>query len=159
MSLPIFRTLSYAGMESTALRNLGRDVLFKFRTASLALRKQYSQQSESGDEIEQFTEILTAEQERFELWAANLGLEAMGDRSLDYRIKDSSSVKSYANQLLEELAEDLSDRNKHDYLWEQKKLIHVQSVRFSRRNCAMKMQSKSKTMRTSLYPSAVNMKQ
>jgi hypothetical protein len=102
-------------METTTLRNVGRGVLFQFGAASLALRTKVAQQFET-DEIEQSIESLNAEQERFQLWAANLGLQATGDRSLDYRIKDSSSVKSYANQLLEELAEDLSNRNSHSYL-------------------------------------------
>jgi hypothetical protein len=106
-------------MEVATLRKLGRDVLFQFGAAYLALRKKVSEQIETDDEIEQFIENLTTESERFQLWAANIGLQATGDRSLDYRVKDSSSVKLYTGQLLEELAEDLFDRNSHSCLWEQ----------------------------------------
>jgi hypothetical protein len=118
----VFHTQSCVGMEIATLRNLGRDVLFQFGAASLALRKNVSEQLETDDEIKHFIENLTTESERFQLWAANIGLQATGDRSLDYRVKDSSSVKLYASQLLEELAEDLLDRNSHSYLWEQEVL-------------------------------------
>jgi hypothetical protein len=117
-------------MDPATLRNLGRDVLFQFGAASLALSTNISQQFETDDEVEQFIESLTAEQERFQLWAANLGLQATGDRSLDYRLKDSSGIKSYATQLLEELAGDLSARNGHSYLWGRAALISVQFASF-----------------------------
>ena len=106
-------------MEAATLRDLGQGVLLRFGGVVHAFRTEASQRIETDNELEQFIENLTAEQERFQLWAANLGLHGTGDRSLDYRIQDSSSVKSYARELLEELAEDLSDRKVHIYPWEQ----------------------------------------
>jgi hypothetical protein len=101
---------------------LGRDVLFQFESAYLALQKKVYNQFKTNDKIRQFIEILTTDLERFQLWAANIGFQATGDRSLDYRVKDSSSVNLYASQLLEELAEDLSDCNNYSYLREQEVL-------------------------------------
>ncbi|CAI6340021.1 unnamed protein product [Periconia digitata] len=98
-------------METATLRELGRDVLLQFGTAFLALSTETNRQPDVGSEdtFENSRENFNAEQERFQLWAANLGLQASGDRSLDYRVQDSPSVKSYTRQLLEELIDDLKD--------------------------------------------------
>jgi hypothetical protein len=108
-------------VEAETLRNLGSRVLSQFGVTSHALRSKASQQSEADNNAERSIENLNAESERFQLWAANLGLHATGDISLDYRVQDSPSVKSYAGQLLEELAEDLSDRNAHSRPWRKKR--------------------------------------
>ncbi|PVH98682.1 hypothetical protein DM02DRAFT_32617 [Periconia macrospinosa] len=97
-------------METATLSELGRNVMLQFGAVSLALSTKTYEQRNSED-IERCRENIDAEQERFQLWAANLGLQTTGDRSLDYRVKDSASVKSYTKQLLEELGDDLVDCN------------------------------------------------
>ncbi|KAJ4302673.1 hypothetical protein N0V90_001562 [Kalmusia sp. IMI 367209] len=116
-------------METATLRDLGRDVLFHF---AFLLQKGNLQQFDTNDEIEQITESLNTEQERFQLWAANLGVQSTGDRSLDYRIQDRPSVKSYAKQLLEELVEDLSDLCK--YLLNGVDYAYIQQLQNNREN-------------------------
>ena len=96
-------------MANTTLHVIGEDVLRHFEKVVFALQSKASKQDELTDELLFSLDDVLSEKERFQLWAANLGLYATGDRSLDYRIRDSPSVKEYTNQLLDELREDLVD--------------------------------------------------
>ena len=53
---------------------------------------------------------IVAEEERFRLWARNLGLFQAGHASLDYRVRDASFVKASLADLLAELQDHLQNR-------------------------------------------------
>lgn len=50
------------------------------------------------------TQLLKQEQ-RFRLWAANLGLFSVGHASLDYRLRDADLVRAYITEVLREVHE------------------------------------------------------
>lgn len=52
---------------------------------------------------------ITNEQQRFELWAVNLGLYHGGHSSLDYRFRDSPPLLKYAYKLMRDLEKGLAD--------------------------------------------------
>lgn len=93
-------------MSHTVLRHHGKTILDGF--TSIAETIESCEESPLTDKIEQLAVDLVSEGERFQLWAANLGLFVIGDRSLDYRTRDNSSVKEHITKLLVELEEDLS---------------------------------------------------
>ena len=100
-------------MANVSLQSIGKNILLNFTEVTHALQGlQLSQREKQGeaDEVPLLPiplDDVQLEEERFKLWAANLGLYATGDRSLDYRIQDNPSVKEYTNQLLDDLREDL----------------------------------------------------
>lgn len=49
----------------------------------------------------------TAEAERFELWAINLGLFVAGHGSLDYRVREADRLAQTIRRFLQELMESL----------------------------------------------------
>lgn len=51
-------------------------------------------------ELESTKAAVLNEQERFQLWARNLGLYQRGHSSLDYRLRDSNFIFEYALGLL-----------------------------------------------------------
>ena len=51
---------------------------------------------------------LFEQQERFNLWATNIGLYQRGHASLDYRFRDASTIYQYCQKLLEDLMNTLS---------------------------------------------------
>src|SRR5271170_5823370 len=59
---------------------------------------------------------LILEEQRFRLWATNLGLFQHGHSSLDYRLRDADLVKNFALDVLDELIEYLSERGSPFYL-------------------------------------------
>jgi len=96
-------------MANATLRDIGKNILLHFAESAFALQPKPSKPGGTNDEFLLSLDDVQSEKERFQLWAANLGLYATGDRSLDYRIQDSPSVKEYTSQLLHELREDLVD--------------------------------------------------
>jgi hypothetical protein len=92
-------------MEPATLRSIGRDIQKSFSKIALSIADAETTntviKAPSSWEIE-------AERQRFQLWAANLGLYGIGDRSLDYRLQDAASVKKYTFRLLQDLRDDLS---------------------------------------------------
>ena len=50
---------------------------------------------------------LAEQQQRFDLWATNIGLHQRGHASLDYRFRDASEINQYCRNLLEDLAKAL----------------------------------------------------
>jgi hypothetical protein len=49
------------------------------------------------------------EYQRFQLWAANLGLRGQGHWSLDYRLRDATFVKDFVIDLLNELKQTITE--------------------------------------------------
>jgi hypothetical protein len=95
-------------MANVTLQGIGKNILIHFTEVTDALQKlELSKQGRTNEDLPIPLDDIQSEEERFKLWAANLGLYATGDRSLDYRIQDSPSVKEYTNQLLDDLREDL----------------------------------------------------
>lgn len=54
-------------------------------------------------------QLLLAQFDRFELWAVNLGVFVMGHGSLDYRIRDSESMKEAILQMMKNLNRSLDE--------------------------------------------------
>jgi hypothetical protein len=52
-------------------------------------------------------EVLIEQQQRFDLWATNIGLHQKGHASLDYRFRDASTFHQYCQTLLEDLLKTL----------------------------------------------------
>jgi hypothetical protein len=53
---------------------------------------------------------VSAEEERFRLWARSLGLNQVGHASLDYRVRDAFVIKASLADLLAELDDHLGNR-------------------------------------------------
>lgn len=53
--------------------------------------------------------MFLAQFDRFELWAVNLGLFVMGHGSLDYRIRDSESMKESMYMMIQNLNRSLDE--------------------------------------------------
>lgn len=53
--------------------------------------------------------LFRAQFDRFELWAVNLGLFVMGHGSLDYRIRDSESMRESIYKMIQNLNRSLDD--------------------------------------------------
>ena len=51
----------------------------------------------------------TAEAERFELWAVNLGLFVVGHGSLDYRVREADRLAQTIRRFLQELMDSLAE--------------------------------------------------
>ncbi|KAJ4300024.1 hypothetical protein N0V90_005273 [Kalmusia sp. IMI 367209] len=97
-------------MANAMLRVVGKSVLDRFADASHALQIfESSHKAETDGKLAIVPVDIQSERERFQLWAANLGIFVVGDRSLDYRIRDNPTVKEYTGRLLHELEEDLSN--------------------------------------------------
>lgn len=55
------------------------------------------------------TLAITAEADRFELWAINMGLFVSGHGSLDYRLREAESLESTLRHFMSDLKESLSE--------------------------------------------------
>ena len=55
------------------------------------------------------TASFTAESERFELWAVNLGLFVAGHGSLDYRVREADRLAQTIRRFLQELMDSLAE--------------------------------------------------
>lgn len=91
------------------LRNAGKNILRQFEDTGLVIQAlKSSDKVETSGKLALLEVDLISEQERYQLWAANLGLFALGDRSLDYRRRDNTKIRDYTVKLLNGLGEDLS---------------------------------------------------
>jgi hypothetical protein len=99
-------------MEPVALRSIGRDIQKAF--SKIVNSHADSATSETSIKLPSSWEI-ESERQRFQLWAANLGLYSIGHRSLDYRLQDAASVRKYISRLLQDLRDDLSQSGY--FLW------------------------------------------
>ena len=93
-------------MASETLQDIAEDVLVEFKNMLGAMFISATSHGQENTGNNGNTEF---EQERFQLWAANLGLFESGDRSLDYRIRESPTVRGFTTSLLCNLRENLTD--------------------------------------------------
>lgn len=93
-------------MASETLQDIGEDVLVEFKNMLGAMSISATSHGQENPGNNRNTRF---EQERFQLWAANLGLFESGDRSLDYRIRDSPTARGFTTSLLCDLRENLTD--------------------------------------------------
>lgn len=92
-----------AGSAKT-LAAVGFDIIRLFNAFESATIKDYQ-----GLEADNFVE----QQQRFELWANNIGLHQRGHASLDYRLRDAPAIHQYCQTLLEDLAKTLETCKHH----------------------------------------------
>lgn len=62
-------------------------------------------------------QLILAQFDRFELWAVNLGVFVMGHGSLDYRIRDSESMKEAILQMMKNLNRSLDEGKNHTSIY------------------------------------------
>lgn len=86
---------------SVALTDLGSEAIYLFRKVEKALK-------ESADEAWP-EDLLLAESERFELWAANMGVFVAGHGSLDYRVREAERLAQTLRRFMQELINSLDD--------------------------------------------------
>lgn len=84
--------------EPKTLLSIGLEIDQQFNALENAIIKDY-QGLEKDDLIEQ--------QQRFDLWAINIGLRQKGHASLDYRFRDALDFHQYCQTLLEGLRKTL----------------------------------------------------
>lgn len=93
----------HGGESATSLNSLGQEVAESFAKAIDACNKGSTtlvQQIEPSQ--------LRIQQERFHLWAVNLGLFSAGHGALQYRLRDADVVREYIGTVLSELSGDLA---------------------------------------------------
>jgi len=96
-------TMSYA-VRSESLDIIGRRAFDSFANLTAWLSKAESKYKDQLPPIS-----LEFELQRFQLWAANLGLNGRSHRSLDYRLQDAHSVRDFVADLLRGLTENLNE--------------------------------------------------
>ena len=78
-----------------------------FETLSLFQRVQGIEREKTPHEWP--AKLFTAEAERFELWAVNLGLFVVGHGSLDYRVREADRLAQTIRRFLQELMDSLAE--------------------------------------------------
>lgn len=86
---------------SAALADLGSNAIDLFRKVEKALK-------ESADTAWP-DDLLVAESDRFELWAANMGLFVAGHGSLDYRVREAERLAQTLRRFMQDLINSLDD--------------------------------------------------
>lgn len=86
---------------SLSLADLGSNVIDLFRKVEKALK----QSADAAWPEEYFV----AESERFELWAANMGLFVAGHGSLDYRVREAERLTQTLRRFMQDLINSLDD--------------------------------------------------
>lgn len=90
-------------MESLA--KVGLTTVQRFK-----LLEEVKQLESAGNQLQEWPKnLFLAQFDRFELWAVNLGLFVMGHGSLDYRIRDSESMKESIYMMIESLNRSLDE--------------------------------------------------
>ena len=84
------------------LFDVGKGIILNFEHILRILSREESQSKISAKQI-------GLEEQRFRLWAGNLGLHQHGHSSLDYRLRDADVVRSYALDLLTGIKEYLAE--------------------------------------------------
>lgn len=92
----------YGAMESLA--DTGLATMKRFKLLQEVELKSVEDQSHESPE-----QLFLAQFDRFELWAVNLGVFVMGHGSLDYRIRDSESMKEGILQMMKNLNRSLDE--------------------------------------------------
>lgn len=93
----------YIAMESLADAGLATMKRFKLLQG---VEKSISVDNQSNEWPKN---LFLAQFDRFELWAVNLGVFVMGHGSLDYRIRDSESMKEAIFQMMKNLNRSLDE--------------------------------------------------
>ncbi|KAI7778760.1 hypothetical protein LA080_001827 [Diaporthe eres] len=86
---------------SASLANLGSNAIDLFRKVEKALKE--SAVTAWPDDL------LVVESERFELWAANMGLFVAGHGSLDYRVQEAEELAQTLRRFMQDLINSLDD--------------------------------------------------
>jgi hypothetical protein len=94
--------------QRTALSGIGLDIVRLLKEFN-AIDKQV------GDEkyVEWPRALFSAESDRFELWALNLGLFVSGHGSLDYRVREASSLRAALLKFMTDLKDSLAEGTYH----------------------------------------------
>lgn len=93
---------SHDTINRVSLVILGYQAIQGFRNVEIVLRRKASNRDWP-------VASFLAEAERFELWAANLGLFIVGHGSLDYRVRDAENLAKTLHRFLEDLIRSLHD--------------------------------------------------
>ena len=95
-------TMSLGGLPTSgSLADLG------FEALSLFQRVQNVDNSKADEDWPAAS--FSAEAERFELWAVNLGLFVVGHGSLDYRVREADRLAQTIRRFLQELMNSLAE--------------------------------------------------
>lgn len=86
---------------SVALADLGSNAIDLFCKVEKALK-------ESTDKAWP-VDLFVAESERFDLWAANMGLFVAGHGSLDYRVREAEGLAQTLRGFMQDLINSLED--------------------------------------------------
>lgn len=100
---------SATGSNPAPFQEAGRVIQRAFARVAFTLRPDVPVHHPVPSDLD--VEDIEIERQRFELWAANLGLYNLGDRSLGYRLQEFRPLKEYILDLLQELTTDLSNVN------------------------------------------------
>lgn len=95
---------------TAALADLGSNAMDIFRKVDKALK-------ESADTAWP-DDLLVAESDRFELWAANMGLFVAGHGSLDYRVREAERLAQTLRRFMQDLINSLDDGKASPFLFE-----------------------------------------
>lgn len=106
---------------SASLADLGSNVIDLFRKVEKALK-------ESADTAWP-DDLLVAESERFELWAANMGLFVAGHGSLDYRVREAERLAQTLRRFMQDLINSLDDGKASPFRFENQ-VIHKNETVF-----------------------------
>lgn len=87
--------------SSLSLADLGSNVIDLFRKVEKALKQ--------GADEAWPEEYFVAESDRFELWAANMGLFVAGHGSLDYRVREAERLAQTLRRFMQDLINSLDD--------------------------------------------------
>lgn len=103
------------------LADLGSNAIDLFRKVEKALK-------ESADPAWP-DDILIMESERFELWAANMGLFVAGHGSLDYRVREAERLEQTLRRFMQDLIDSLDDCKASPFRFELQ-VIHKSNIVF-----------------------------
>lgn len=84
--------------NAKTLAAVGFNIVQLFNTIESSTIEDYK-----GIDVDEIIE----QQQRFDLWATNIGLHQKGHASLDYRFRDASTIHLYCQIMLEDLAKTL----------------------------------------------------
>lgn len=120
---------------NATFRGAGQRIAKLFKSVILAL--QDPKNVEYRDQLP--IKELKDEDERFRLWAANLGVFASGHASLEYRLRDAPKIESWVQETLDELVDEL---NQSEYCsprcWSKKsEKTRMRSTTSSMRLCSL----------------------
>lgn len=111
--------------SNVTLADLGSNTIDLFRKVEKALK-------ESADPAWP-DDLLIVESERFELWAANMGLFIAGHGSLDYRVREAERLAQTLRRFMQDLIDSLDDCKASPFQFEVQ-VIHRSNIVFQMRS-------------------------